>query len=394
MKTTQKDRFWTAVRFLNRDAEQNDRKDLLLNKQEAMKLYEKEVSPYGYPTWQSIVTKKAMTMFCTNKEVRENNLKHEDGSKIQLKTIAKSALNTPVHYITDDLANSLVETKPPSSVEILDKNILPEISVVFSKKFDSFNTFTIIQKENGIHVQLTYTLGTGNIGSIDKHGRDTNGELKGMDVPMEFFIPFGDPECCMYCDTKEYFIKNMLHQNYYTLKFGCHIDPKVWTLSVKQKFGNQITRSNSNRDMEYVQTVLEHDNLDALVNSFGSEVLNKAYRFCINLICLMTHQPEIVTVQKASKYVAVESKGFATTKVNNVPNVHWLGEDFVTRVQYSSKVDTDLSDISRGKPKKSHWRRGHWHTILQGPGRLQKRMKWFQPVFIKGNKQSTLAEEN
>ena len=42
MKTTQKDRFWTAVRFLNRDAEQNDRKDLLLNKQEAMKLYEKE----------------------------------------------------------------------------------------------------------------------------------------------------------------------------------------------------------------------------------------------------------------------------------------------------------------------------------------------------------------
>ena len=103
------------------------------------------------------------------------------GSKIQLKTIAKSALNTPVHYITDDLANSLVETKPPSSVEILDKNILPEISVVFSKKFDSFNTFTIIQEENGIYVQLTYTLGTGNIGSIDKHGRDTNGELKGME---------------------------------------------------------------------------------------------------------------------------------------------------------------------------------------------------------------------
>ena len=112
------------------------------------------------------------------------------------------------------------------------------------------------------------------------------------------------------------------------------------------------------------------------------------YTFVINLLCLMTQQPDIISVEKsASKYVATTNKGFASKKMNNVPNVHWLGADFTTRVQYSKKINTDPSDISRGKPKRSHWRRGHWHTISQGPGRLQKKLRWFQPVFIKGHKE-------
>ena len=61
--------------------------------------------------------------------------------------------------------------------------------------------------------------------------------------------------------------------------------------------------------------------------------------------------------------------------------IHWLGEGFTTRVSYANNTDPE---DSKGKPKRSHWRRGHWHTILQGRGRKQKTMKWFKPTFIRG----------
>ena len=29
-----------------------------------------------------------------------------------------------------------------------------------------------------------------------------------------------------------------------------------------------------------------------------------------------------------------------------------------------------------------HWRRGHWHTVLHGEKRQNRRMQWFQPVYV------------
>ncbi len=99
----------------------------------------------------------------------------------------------------------------------------------------------------------------------------------------------------------------------------------------------------------------------------------------------MTQQPEIITVQSpTSNYTATSNKGFGSERVNNVPNVHWLGEYFTTRVVDSTAASED-TERTRGKPKKSHWRRGHWHTVLQGPGRTQKQLKWFRPTFIRGH---------
>ena len=57
-------------------------------------------------------------------------------------------------------------------------------------------------------------------------------------------------------------------------------------------------------------------------------------------------------------------------------------------IEASKKVKPKSDEIlekKTGKPKKSHWRRGHWHTILQGPKRQQRKMKWFQPVYVIGN---------
>jgi hypothetical protein len=105
--------------------------------------------------------------------------------------------------------------------------------------------------------------------------------------------------------------------------------------------------------------------------------------FVCNLILLSQQQPEILTVQDSgSKYADADSKGFKATRMNRQPQVHWLGENFTTRTVHTNKGEAERQV---GSPKRSHWRKGHWHTVLQGPGRKQKQMRWFQPTFIRGN---------
>ena len=146
-----------------------------------------------------------------------------------------------------------------------------------------------------------------------------------------------------------------------------HIDPHG-NMDVKEFF--------SSMTHEFVESVIEQ----CIKN------LHQPYRFVVNLLCLMTQEPEILTVQNStSKYTTTNSKGFDAEKISNVPNVHWLGEHFTTRVVDSKTKEGEPQGCS---PKKSHWRRGHWHTILQGPGRKQKTMKWFKPTFIRGHKQT------
>ena len=75
--------------------------------------------------------------------------------------------------------------------------------------------------------------------------------------------------------------------------------------------------------------------------------MNRFLSFVINLLCLMTHEPEIISVQSPpSKYTVVaKSKGFGSQKVNNVPNVHWLGEYFTTRVVDSKTKEGEPQDV-------------------------------------------------
>ena len=142
--------------------------------------------------------------------------------------------------------------------------------------------------------------------------------------------------------------------------------------------------SHGNMDIKEFFGSMTHEFVEAVIEQY-IENLHKPYRFVVNLLCLMTQEPEILTVQNStSKYTTTNSKGFDAEKISNVPNVHWLGQNFTTRVVNSTAASED-TERTRGKPKKSHWRRGHWHTVLQGPGRTQKQLKWFRPTFIRGH---------
>ena len=56
-----------------------------------------------------------------------------------------------------------------------------------------------------------------------------------------------------------------------------------------------------------------------------------------------------------------------------------LGQNFlVSRAQTPSKSGSH-TDLTSRRP---HWRKGHWHTVLCGVGRTERRLKWFQPVYV------------
>ena len=367
MKTLSKNKqlFLKIVELVNKQLRNTDQH---LSKTEAIALYDKEIAPYGYPSHQSLLIEKGMSMIQFNSEVASTNLKDKSGMAYMGQGFGKGSL-CPTYYITDDLANSLIQTEPPKHME-LNLEVLPSIEVTFSKKFDKYHTINMSQNSAGITVNVYYR-------------RDVPGS--GLDIPMKFFIPFKGNGHCMFCDTREHFHKHLLEYNYFQVMKSSHMIARDHVDALNDKFVGTGVASLSNKgEVKFRIPVIEHKQAEEIINEF-IEDLNRPYRFVINLLCLMTQQPEIITVQSpTSNYTTTSNKGFGSERVNNVPNVHWLGEYFTTRVVDSTPASED-TERTRGKPKKSHWRRGHWHTVLQGPGRTQKQLKWFRPTFIRGH---------
>ena len=343
----------------------------------AIAWYDKEISPYGYPTHQSILMAEGMSMFHFNREIVKNQVKDKEGNLLLGEGFNDlSPRNTvPNYYITDDLAYSLIETETPKDGLNINLEVLPLIKVIFSKKFDKINTISIRtnptnnQKtqfggidEEGIAVRVNYTVPV-------EVCEDT------PDINIDFFIPFNGKGHCMLCDTRELFHEKLLEKNYFMVRVSSHThkDPNYFVAKIQ------------NNEFRFRWWEAKHETAVNCVNDFIENQMNNCYQFVVNLLCLMTQEPEIITVQSPpSKYTATKAVGFGSEKVNNVPNVHWLGEYFTTRVVDSTPTSED-TERTRGKPKKSHWRRGHWHTVLQGPGRTQKQLKWFRPTFIRGH---------
>jgi len=375
--------FLEVVAHVNQQLTPEHRLDI----KDALTLYDSEISPYGYPTHQSLLLSEGMSMYHFNREIAKNEIKDKEGNLMPGEGFGHHSLprserypsSCPNYYITDDLANSLIETKPPEGKLDIDLEVLPILKVIFSKRFSKINTIAISKRylavekvpepENlnklgkGLQVRVNYTVPV----EIVEESPSVN---------IDFFIPFDGKGHCMLCDTRELFREKLLEKNYFQVRVASHPQKDSKYFLVKLK----------NNKFHFRWWEAKHETAVEIVNDFIKNHINDCYRFVINLLCLMTQEPEIISVQSPpSKYTATKSVGFGSQKVNNVPNVHWLGEYFTTRVVDSKTKEGEPQGCS---PKKSHWRRGHWHTILQGPGRKQKTMRWFKPTFIRGHKQT------
>lgn len=90
-----------------------------------------------------------------------------------------------------------------------------------------------------------------------------------------------------------------------------------------------------------------------------------------------------------SKYVTEElikssaGKGFNSSVSEDKPfSIRWLGKDFKKQQVKHISTDQNNSNGSSGRTVRSHWRKGHWHTVCSGVKRKERQVRWFKPVFV------------
>tara|TARA_R100000322_G_scaffold13727_1_gene8114 strand:+ start:206 stop:1708 length:1503 start_codon:yes stop_codon:yes gene_type:complete len=115
-------------------------------------------------------------------------------------------------------------------------------------------------------------------------------------------------------------------------------------------------------------------------------VVENQFNIIVNMILLMNQQPDIEVEYMPPSITIPVQKGFSKPEVFKPRPITWVGKEFSKRIVKIYPNTDNLLPKQPGMPKRSHWRRGHWHTVLQGPKREQRRMKWYEPVFIKGKR--------
>lgn len=105
-------------------------------------------------------------------------------------------------------------------------------------------------------------------------------------------------------------------------------------------------------------------------------------RLIKNAILAYTYESKYVSEEKI---LPPSSKGFdnsASDDEEPLP-VRWLGKNFKQeRIKY---VYEKTDDENSKRTVRSHWRKGHWHTVCTGTKRKDRQIRWFKPVFVNVN---------
>ena len=117
------------------------------------------------------------------------------------------------------------------------------------------------------------------------------------------------------------------------------------------------------------------------------QIVQDHFKTVVNLILLMNQQPDIITEEYIPSKIITLQKKYKVQSDIKPRAICWVGKDFTTRVvKLKPKQNEDMLVVTGNKRKvRPHWRRGHWHTVLQGTKRKQRKMRWYQPVFVIGN---------
>jgi hypothetical protein len=107
----------------------------------------------------------------------------------------------------------------------------------------------------------------------------------------------------------------------------------------------------------------------------------------VNLLLLMNQQPDIITEEYIPSKVIDIQKKYKIQSPIKPSAICWVGKDFTRRViKLKPKINEEDFVISGNTRKiRPHWRRGHWHTVLKGKNRKERKMRWYQPVFVVGS---------
>jgi len=234
----------------------------------------------------------------------------------------KAFLNAPVYFLTDELCKAFMKTEfTKIEIEEKPKVIAPYFILMQSTNINNINYSFIDQSE------------------------------KRVDVSMSFSYQ---------CD------KTKNRGTYFNTFFN-------WN-----EFQNSLI------DSDELLTNFKIDKSNKEQTRLMNTMFNQK-SILVNFILLLNTQPDILTEEYIPNSTLQGKKSFKPSNEESKSPITWVGKDFTQRIIKTKPKTDEILEKNTGKPKRSHWRRGHWHTILQGPKRKQRKMKWFQPAFIVGN---------
>ena len=112
-------------------------------------------------------------------------------------------------------------------------------------------------------------------------------------------------------------------------------------------------------------------------SGYENEKTEMIMRIAINSLLVHLYEPELITTDSVPKVAS--GTGFSRTLGKSPLGPTWIGKGF--RYQRQRTRPSGGQEQGRGNVR-AHWRRGHWHTILHGKGRQERRVQWFKPVFV------------
>ena len=100
----------------------------------------------------------------------------------------------------------------------------------------------------------------------------------------------------------------------------------------------------------------------------------KIIKIAVNSLLVHLYEPELITTDPKPV-----TKGIGFSAKSKAPlSPTWIGKAFRnTSERHRSKTE----DSARGNVR-SHWRRGHWHSVCVGPKKSERRVQWFKPVYV------------
>lgn len=112
-------------------------------------------------------------------------------------------------------------------------------------------------------------------------------------------------------------------------------------------------------------------------SGYSNQKTEQIMRIAINSLLIHLYEPELITTEVASKVAS--GTGFSRGPGKSPLGPTWIGKGF----RYQREKTKPLGGQEQGSGSvRAHWRRGHWHTILHGRGKQERRVQWFKPVFV------------
>lgn len=103
--------------------------------------------------------------------------------------------------------------------------------------------------------------------------------------------------------------------------------------------------------------------------------LSKIRRIVKNVILIYNYHKNLVSEVSVSVGTGFYKKRVDKTR-SPLPTT-LLGKNFLIQRTRTLSINKDTKTN-----KRPHWRKGHWHTVLTGAGRKERRLRWFQPVYV------------